>query len=704
MGGTREWARSGGRAASILVVLGLLILWAAPAQAAVTIQAFATADRTTVDPGDLVTYTLSMNSQGPNAAMRVWANVTLPSMTYVSDTSTSLPSFAGTWSSGDRRYYNFTNVPVGNHTFTLRARVNVGPGDGAVLAMPFRVNYTDEAGVRQTELIAVRSVTVRIPVVSVTMTPSATSVDPGDSLSFKVSVSNTGNATARDIWLNDTLPTEVTLDRVVPGGFCAGLNCTVTNLGAGKSRAFEIFVLVGMSVPRGTMLTNRISVSYTDDDGTLLASSARQATVEVRVVRDLLVDKVVDASLAFPGADVAFTIWYNNTAGGDVQDVWVNDTLPAGLAFVAASPAASVNGSMVQWRFATVGPGPHAAALTARVDSGALDGTVLANRVAVDYLDASGQRAPRANGSASLTVSVNIPRFDTFTKLADRATVDPGGTVTYTLWYNNTGVEAASRVVIRDTIPAGTVLTNPSATPTVTNRTYEWTFTNVTVGSHSLTYVLVLQDVAPDTNLVNFASLLPTDASGRPLPPVPPRSAIVRVSGVAGSVLPLALLLVVAVAGSAGALYYLRRPRTVIDEVFLLHKDGLLIKHYTRRVRPDMDSDVLSGMLIAVQNFVNESFMGSEGLDREGRLDELRFGEFKIVIERGQWVTVAAALSGDPTDRVKGEVQAAIEALEGALGPRLDGWSGDMRSVEGADRYMQDLIAGRYGRNRWGKG
>ncbi|MEK6851630.1 MAG: hypothetical protein AABY30_03725, partial [Candidatus Thermoplasmatota archaeon] len=186
-----------------------------------------------------------------------------------------------------------------------------------------------------------------------------------------------------------------------------------------------------------------------------------------------------------------------------------------------------------------------------------------------------------------------------------------------------------------------------------------------------------------------------------------PRSATVRISSgssVGGSWLPAIAGTLVLLGLGAFVAYRLTRPKTVIDEVFLLHKDGLLIKHFTRRIRPDVDSDILSGMLIAVQNFVNESFIGAEGLQKEGQLDELRFGEFKMVIERGQWGIVAAVLSGDPTNRVKTEVKAAIQDLEAALGGKLEGWGGDMRSVEGADRYMQDLIAGAYRKLTRGKG
>ena len=74
-----------------------------------------------------------------------------------------------------------------------------------------------------------------------------------------------------------------------------------------------------------------------------------------------------------------------------------------------------------------------------------------------------------------------------------------------------------------------------------------------------------------------------------------------------------------------------------------------------------------------------------------------------MVIERGQWVVVAAVLTGDPTNRTKAEVRVAIRDLEANLGTALERWSGDMRQVEGADRYMQDLIGGKY-RGARGKG
>ncbi len=46
--------------------------------------------------------------------------------------------------------------------------------------------------------------------------------------------------------------------------------------------------------------------------------------------------------------------------------------------------------------------------------------------------------------------------------------------------------------------------------------------------------------------------------------------------------------------------------QAVIDDVFLLYNDGILIKHETRRLKPDVDTDILSGMLTAALAAVEE--------------------------------------------------------------------------------------------------
>src|SRR6266705_7229099 len=130
---------------------------------------------------------------------------------------------------------------------------------------------------------------------------------------------------------------------------------------------------------------------------------------------------------------------------------------------------------------------------------------------------------------------------------------------------------------------------------------------------------------------------------------------------------------------------------TAIEDIFLLHRSGLLLKHYTRRLRPNVDSDVLSGMLVAVQDFVKDSFRGEKGA-----LNEIRFGEIRIVIIEGKWTILAAVVRGARPFDIQPELGVALSDLETKYEDPLIDWDGTMDQIADVDRIMQDLIEGKY--------
>jgi OOP family OmpA-OmpF porin len=125
--------------------------------------------------------------------------------------------------------------------------------------------------------------------------------------------------------------------------------------------------------------------------------------------------------------------------------------------------------------------------------------------------------------------------------------------------------------------------------------------------------------------------------------------------------------------------------------VFLLHRSGLLLKHYTRRLRPNMDSDVLSGMLVAVQEFIKDSFRGEAG-----SLDEVRFGEMRIKVLEGKWTIIAALVRGEATAEHTSGMRSALRDLEARYEDLLIDWDGTMDRIPEVDRIMQRLIDGGY--------
>jgi len=133
-------------------------------------------------------------------------------------------------------------------------------------------------------------------------------------------------------------------------------------------------------------------------------------------------------------------------------------------------------------------------------------------------------------------------------------------------------------------------------------------------------------------------------------------------------------------------------PPGTLQDVFLLHRSGLLLKHYTRRMRPNMDSDVLSGMLVAVQEFIKDSFAGEAG-----SLDEIRMvGGMSIRIIEGKWTIIAAVVQGGSSPVHTLQMRSALRDLEAQYEDLLMDWDGTMDRIPEVDRIMQRLIDGGY--------
>jgi DNA-binding response OmpR family regulator len=133
------------------------------------------------------------------------------------------------------------------------------------------------------------------------------------------------------------------------------------------------------------------------------------------------------------------------------------------------------------------------------------------------------------------------------------------------------------------------------------------------------------------------------------------------------------------------------RETGIVEDVFLIHKNGNLLKHQSRRLRP-IDQDILAGMLVAVQNFIRVSFR-----EDGGELDEMIIGDRRILIGRGKWVILAALMSVSEAARMRPQITLAISEIEKDNADMLKDWNGDMEQMTAMTGYLDGLINGRYG-------
>ncbi|HEX9567169.1 MAG TPA: hypothetical protein VGA48_06180, partial [Thermoplasmata archaeon] len=124
-----------------------------------------------------------------------------------------------------------------------------------------------------------------------------------------------------------------------------------------------------------------------------------------------------------------------------------------------------------------------------------------------------------------------------------------------------------------------------------------------------------------------------------------------------------------------------------ISELFIITKAGILIRHYSDTLRTDLDRDILSGMLVAVQEFVKQTLSS-----KAGNLDELRYGTYTVHFVRGLH-TIAAAVAKDlDAEHVKYAVSDALQDFEDRYAGILPTWNGDVSEFAGIDECFEKVL------------
>jgi hypothetical protein len=133
-----------------------------------------------------------------------------------------------------------------------------------------------------------------------------------------------------------------------------------------------------------------------------------------------------------------------------------------------------------------------------------------------------------------------------------------------------------------------------------------------------------------------------------------------------------------------------------IRDVFIIYNDGRLLYHYHAKKEDGLstedargiDDGAVSSMLTAIQDFVKDSFKYSMGQ----RLNELRHGTLRILIEHGNDSYVAVVCSGGPMSKIREEMKGVIYDLNVKYGQVLKDWDGNMNTVAGIDKLIVPLI------------
>ncbi len=452
---------------------------------------------TDANPGDTLTYTLSYENYGYNAADNTTIVDKLPEhVTYVN------ASNGGVYNSASNSVtWNLGSVSIGQKgQVTVVVKLDpVFEAGTTVLTNGATISTTTPGELDLSDNTASDTTNVFAKVeLSIAKTAAPEPVDAGANLTYTVNWTVGGNAYAHGVKIMDTLPTGVTCVSASDSGVCDDATKTVTwNLGdvtPVKSGAYTVVVAVASPQYNGTKLTNKVAIS--DNAGDKAEASVVST---IRSSHTLSIEKLAAPEPVDAGSNLTYTVNWAVTGNEPAKDAKIVDTLPAGVVFVSTSGGGAYDSATntVTWNLGEVmTPKNGSFTVVVTVPSPQYNGTQLTNKV--NFSDQTPGSTPV---EATVVSTVRADHQLVISKDDSPDPVEKGKNLTYTINWSVTGNEPADNVVVSDPLPFGTRFvsaTDGGAYDSATN-TVTWNLGNKVPGdAGSLTLVVVVNADFPN--------------------------------------------------------------------------------------------------------------------------------------------------------------------------------------------------------------
>ncbi|MFL5737671.1 MAG: hypothetical protein ACJ76P_10065 [Actinomycetota bacterium] len=424
-----------------------------------------------VNPGDAYSYDLVVTNNGPDAASNVALSDAVPAALSVDTVHDGGGSCSVTGQDVSCTLASLAN----GATWTVTVDVTVDPAHlGGTISNTASVS-ADESDPDGSNNASTQDTTVDAPPppppsadVSVAKTDSVDPVDPGDAYSYDLVVTNNGPDAASNVALSDAVPAALSVDTVHDGGGSCSVtgqdvSCTLASLANGATWSVTVDVTVDPAHPGGTISnTANVSADENDPDGTNNAST-QDTTVNgppPPAQADVSVTKTDTADPVNPGDSYSYDLVVTNNGPDSATNVALSDSVPVALSVDTVHDgggACSVTGQDLSCDLASLANGATwTVTLDVTLDPAHPGGTIsnTAN-VSADENDPDG-----SNNSSTEDTTVDAPPPPppsadiSVTKTDSADPVDPGDGYSYDLVVSNDGPDAASNIVLSDSVPA----------------------------------------------------------------------------------------------------------------------------------------------------------------------------------------------------------------------------------------------------------
>ena len=463
----------------------------------------------------------------------------------------------------------------------------------------------------------------------------------------------------------------------------------------------------------------------------IFTAVAVSSSVSAHSTRGLAGAMNVDTPVASVGEIVTFTIDVSQIPS-KTRTLEIADSLPAELRLDSSMEPGACPRTGTSWSCTLEGQASLSISLRANVEE-AGRGKLLVNRAQIVASGAGGDDGGSGgddggehdvdggkqyeDGAITVAVeagvqvdSTTVPtlRSEIAVRLAASQTVaTPGGSLNYRIELANGGTGPAQDAVVVARLPKDvTVVSSFPSIAIVTNDGLQWNVDEIPVGSHVYLFNASFAPTGQVTEVLAGAFVTYVDSDGQT--PLSRESNLSLQVSVGPPAIPsepeipvpwgtIALLLGAAGAGLLLVQRFLLTPHPVglrVQQLFLLHRSGLLLKHFSLRWPRASDPDILGAMLTVVRTYLEKAVDPSAG-----PLRQICFGGRDILFAKGAFATLAAVVGKGDSGLFFRKAPRFLANLEAHGGTALANWDGvadRLGDVEGSFRtFTKDLTSRR---------
>ncbi|MBE7118932.1 DUF11 domain-containing protein [Bacillus cereus] len=352
----------------------------------------------------------------------------------------------------------------------------------------------------------------------------------GDTLTYTITLNQTGNVSANDVIIQDIIPQGTTFIEnsvIVNGETLPGVNpvsgIPIGTIIVGESATASFQVTV-TSIPTPNELNNKAITTFNyivNPNNLPVTNTTTTNTVTTTVQNDNVVAiKSVNATNALPSQTLTYTITITNSGNVTIEDLLAIDTVPVDTIFITGSvtinginqPNANPENGIPLGNLAP----NESVVITFQVTiSSSTLQTAINNDASVSYTVTIDPNEPpititKQTNTVTTTIVDPMVRIE---KNADKSSVVIGDIITFTLEvFNHSPIPTVSTSVL-DMIPAGTTFIENSVTINGTPVPNIRPDTGINIGSLSadgvatITFKVLVTSIPSNSTIINFATV-----------------------------------------------------------------------------------------------------------------------------------------------------------------------------------------------------